>query len=162
MPQKLPKPKKTIGRVEPLFLTEHAETPVPSRIDTGAKSSSIWATDIHEQDGVLSFTLFGPSNPFYTGRTHRTHHFSKTVVASSMGTTQERYVVRLKIKLRGRRMVARFTLADRSTQVYPVLVGRNVLRGKFIVDVNLGKPDRKTEIARSKQLKSQLNVSGGE
>ena len=34
--------------------------------------------------------------------------------------------------------VATFTLADRSTQVYPVLIGRATLNGKFIVDVQKG------------------------
>lgn len=150
------KPKKTIGRVEGVYLTEHLEQPILARIDTGAKSSSIWVTNLQEKDGLLSFCLFGPGNPFYTGKTHTTHHFWKTVVASSMGAMQERYVVRFKVKLRGRRIWARFTLADRSTQVYPVLVGRNVLRGKFVVDVNLGKPDREGEKTRTQQLKSQL------
>jgi hypothetical protein len=150
------KPKKIIGRVEPVFLTEHADEAVPGRIDTGAKSSSIWASNIKETDGTLQFCLFGPDSKLYTGRVHSTHHFWRTVVASSMGATQERYVVRLRIRLRGKRIIARFTLADRSTQVYPVLVGRNVLRGKFIVDVNLGKPDREGEDVRHEQLLSRI------
>lgn len=156
MSEKLKKPKKLIGRAEPVVLADHGEHTVTARIDTGAKSSSIWATNMIEKDDVLYFTLFGPASQFYTGYQHHTKHFWKTVVSSSMGTKQERYVVRLKVKLRKKNIVARFTLADRSTQVYPVLVGRNVLRGKFVVDVNLGKPDRIGEEKRSQALQSEL------
>ena len=150
------KPKKLIGSAEEVIFFDHGEVPVLCRVDTGARGSAIWATNIAEKDGALQFSFFGPENPHYSGKIHHTRNFSRTVVANSMGVTQERYVVRLKIKLRKRRIVARFSLADRSSQVYPVLVGRNILRGKFLVDVNLGKPDRAAEVARTKALHSTI------
>lgn len=151
------KPKKIIGRVEPMMFLDQNDLVVPARIDTGAKTSAVWATNITERDGVLSFTLFGEQSPYFTGEVHHTHHFWTTTLASSMGAVQQRYVVRLRIKIAKRRMTARFTLADRSTQVYPVLVGRNVLRGKFVVDVKLGKPDYKGEQRRSVELHAIFN-----
>lgn len=151
------KPKKIIGRAEQVTFKDFNGQTLPGRIDTGAKTSSVWATNIREQDGLLSFALLGAGHPDYTGETHKTHQFWKTAVASSMGNVQERYVVRLAIKMRGRKIIARFTLADRSTQVYPVLVGRNVLRGKFLVDVKIGKPDRGAEEARTAELQSHIN-----
>jgi hypothetical protein len=48
--------------------------------------------------------------------------------------------------------MATFTLADRSSQVYPVLIGRATLRGKFIVDVQMGSPLREEEEKRSMEL----------
>lgn len=150
------KPKKIIGRAEDILFIDDGDIAVPARIDTGAKTSAIWASDITEGKRLLRFTLLGPEHPHYTGHVHTARHFWKTAVASSNGNVQVRYVVRLRIKLRKKRIIARFTLADRSTQVYPVLVGRNVLRGKFIVDVNLGTPDRDGEIARSHELQSHL------
>jgi hypothetical protein len=41
-------------------------------------------------------------------------------------------------------------------QVYPVLIGRNVLRGKFIVDVKRGKPLIHQERLRSMRLRQRL------
>lgn len=152
------KPKKVIGRAEQVVLSDHGEECIPARIDTGAKSSAVWATNIQEKNGVLYFTLFGHDHPHYTGHIHRTRHYRKTIVSSSMGAVQERYVVRLRVKLRKKKIIARFTLADRSTQVYPVLIGRNILRGKFIVDVNLGSPDREGEDARSRELQAHKTI----
>lgn len=156
MQPKAVKTKKTIGRAEPIALPELGDTQVPARVDTGAKTSSIWASQMREEDGVLYFTLFAEGSDLYTGRTHHTHEFEKVVVASSNGQEQERYRVRLLIKLKGKKIRSRFTLADRSTQVYPVLLGRNVLRGKFIVDVTKGKPLYQEERNRSEQLQSKL------
>ncbi len=38
------------------------------------------------------------------------------------------------IRMYGRKLNAKFTLSDRSTQTYPLLIGRNTLRGNFLVD----------------------------
>ena len=56
----------------------------------------------------------------------------------------------------GRRIRATFTIANRQTQVYPVLIGRNVLRGKFIIDVKLGKVLSLAEKKRIAILQSQI------
>ena len=64
--------------------------------------------------------------------------------------------VKMQIVIRGRRIMATFTLADRSTQVYPVLIGRATLNGKFIVDVQKGSPLREEEARRSESLQSDI------
>lgn len=150
------KPKKLIGRAEQISLPRAGILDVPARIDTGAKTSSIWASSVEEHDGRLTYVLFDKGSPLYTGRVHETTQYQETVVASSIGATQVRYKVRLLIELRGKKINARFTLADRSKQVYPVLIGRNVLRGKFVVDVQDGKPLYKEERERSEILQAKL------
>lgn len=155
MQTKVAKTKKMIGRAEKVSFPELGAENIPARVDTGAKTSSVWATDISEHDGLVSFTLFGKSSPFYTGEVH-TVAFEKIVVASSIGEPQERYKVRLLVQLKGKKIRARFTLADRSQQTYPILLGRNVLRGKFVVDVAGGKPLYKEERQRSQQLQAKL------
>ena len=43
---------------------------VPAKIDTGADSSSVWASHIRvTRDGILKFRLFDEGSPYYTGRT---------------------------------------------------------------------------------------------
>lgn len=145
-----------LGRAEEVDFPELQLSGVPARIDTGAKTSSVWASQLTEKDGELKFVLFAKSSPFYTGNVISTKSYSRRMVSSSMGTMQERYVVRLKIQLAGKKIRATFSLANRATQVYPVLVGRNILRGKFIVDVKQGKPLIKGEQARSKALQSRV------
>lgn len=142
----------TIGRAEEIALPEINLSGVPARIDTGAKTSSIWATKLTEKDSALSFSLFGKSSPFYTGERITVHNYSRRIIASSNGIAQERYVVHLLVKVKSRQIRASFSLANRSSQAYPILIGRNVLRGKFIVDVKEGRPYADRERKRSAEL----------
>lgn len=149
------KPLQLIGRAEPIDFPKFGINAVPSRIDTGARTSAIWATDITEHEGVLRFVLFGKGSKFYTGELINTAEFKQRVVTNSTGYNENRYVVKLSIVVAGRRIRASFTLADRSNQVYPVLIGRNVLRGKYIVDVKQGNPDRTAERHRDLKWKAK-------
>jgi hypothetical protein len=160
MPNDSARPKTRIGRAEKVSFVKSGPKEVPARIDTGAKTSSLWATSIREENGVLRYVLFDKTSPFYDGVVHETSQFSKTVVASSIGQPQERYKIRILIKLKGRKIRARFTLADRSTQTYPILIGRNMLRGKFVVDVDLGEPLYEEERKRTEILRSGLKLGG--
>lgn len=146
-------PLITIGRAEKLQFEKLGIFDVPARIDTGAKTSSLWASGIRETDGVLQYKLFSKSSPFYSGAVIKTTDFSKRIVASSTGHVQERYVVKQSVTLAGRKIRGSFTLSDRSKQAYPVLVGRNILRGKFIVDVRQGSAQLHLEKKRTLQLK---------
>jgi hypothetical protein len=124
-----------IGNTEVATFRELGIYDVPSRIDTGAKTSSVWASNIKENDGNLRFTLFNVQSKHYTGDIIKTRDFGYRAISSSNGHVENRYAVRLLINILGRNIRATFTLANRSTQAYPVLVGRNILRGKFMVDV---------------------------
>ncbi len=149
--------KLVIGRADTIAFPEQALFNIPAKVDTGAKTSAIWATNIVEHNGGVSFTFFGPKSPLYTGEEVFVKHFSRVIIASSIGAEQLRYKVTLLMKLRSKRIRASFTLADRSQQAYPVLIGRNALRGKFLVDVQSGQPDRIAEHRRSKQLQHELD-----
>lgn len=145
-----------IGGVEEVSFPELNVRKIHARIDTGAKTSAIWASNIAEIDGKLSFVLFGPESKYYTGQPLSARQYTKRVVASSNGMTQERYLIKLLLEISGKRMRASFTLADRSTQVYPVLIGRRVLSGRFLVNVKQGKRLTEEERRRSKELQTQL------
>lgn len=145
-------PLITIGRAEVIALPELGFFDVPVRIDTGARTSALWVSQLKEENGELSFVLFGKKSPLYTGEIVRVGSYSRRVVASSNGNTEDRYVVKLLVGMHGKKIRASFTLTNRATQVYPVLIGRNVLRGKFVVNVKLGKPLREAEKQRDKEL----------
>lgn len=108
---------------------------VPAKVDTGADSSSIWATDIEENDGVLSFVLFDASAPWYTGEVLKATKYSVRSIKNSFGTSEFRYKIPLKVTLQGKKFTARFTLSDRKNNRYPILIGRQTLKGRFVVDV---------------------------
>ena len=149
------KPKKTIGRADRVDLPEHGLFGVPAKVDTGAKTSAVWASNAHVRGDLLVFTFFGPESPLYTGEEHTAVDFEQVAVSSSSGHTEVRYKLPLLLKVRGKKIRANFTLADRSQQAYPVLIGRNALRGKFLVDVKRGRPDRQSEQERRNELRSK-------
>ncbi len=152
------KPLITIGRSEEINLPEQGLIAVPARIDTGAHISAIWASDIVEKDSRLECVMFGPGSSYYTGQKIYFTQFSQRVISSSIGVPETRYVVKLLIELNGRKIRASFSLANRSQQTYPVLVGRNALRGKFLVDVKRGQPLTKSERLRNEQLQNKLQA----
>jgi hypothetical protein len=149
-------PAAIIGRSEPVDFPEQKLKAIPARIDTGAKTSSIWASNIKEQNGKLQFVLFDTDSPHHSGATIEVKDYEMRVVASSNGMAEERYVVKLLITIANRKIRGRFTLANRATQAYPVLVGRNILRGKFLVDVAQGQPLHAEERRRSQELQARL------
>lgn len=150
------KPKQTIGRVETVSFPELGINDLYARIDTGAQTSAIWASSMRENNGRLEVEFFAKGHPQYTGKPVIFDEFSIGMVASSNGQAEARYKVRTLVCIGDKRIRARLTLADRSTQTYPVLIGRNILRGKFVVDVKLGTPLKDAEKIRSKALQAKL------
>jgi len=109
---------------------------VPAKIDTGADSSAIWASDIRvKRDGTLVFKLFGEGSRYYTGEVITRTDFSVAKVRSAMGQEQIRYKTRMGVSLAGKRIRVMFNLSDRSRNNYKVLIGRRTVAGKFVVDV---------------------------
>lgn len=155
---KHPKPARRhiVGRSEriqfPELGTQHK---LHARVDTGATTSALWASDVIEHNGELRFKLLGQGHPDYTGKELVLTNYSTKVVASSVGIPQRRYLIKTLVRLKGRTIRASFTLADRSKQVYPVLIGRNILRGKFIVDVRTGQSLYKQEKQREAELDAE-------
>lgn len=141
------KPKTTIGRAEQIDFPKGKVQGVPAKIDTGAYRTSVWATGIKEEDGVLYFTLLGPESDYYSGVELSVNEYEIVEVENSFGHREERYSIMMSIRMHGRRVRTNVTLSDRSNKTYPVLIGRKMLKGKFIVDVSRGSalPDEEEE-----------------
>ena len=145
--------KTIIGRAELLSIISPKLEDIPAKTDTGAFTSSIHATDIRQEvkDGktVLCFNLLTGHPAFGNGGEFCVEKFSRTNVENSFGVSQERYVVDLEVSLGDNRFVASFTLADRSQKVFPILLGRTFINGRFLVDTDIARVDRK-------ELKSKI------
>jgi len=132
------KPLPVIGKTRKINIIGHVQG-IPAKIDTGADSSSIWATNISiDKKGMLHFTLFGEGSEFYTGEVISRKDFKVAQVASSTGHIQIRYRTHLTIRLGGKKIRVLFNLSDRSGNKFPILVGRRTIVGKFLVDVSRG------------------------
>lgn len=149
--------KAILGRAEKVLLPELFDVRIHARIDTGARKSTIWVSRAEVVDGELEVIFFDKGAEGYTGKVVKFKDFDRLVVASSNGHMDSRFTIKALVKLGSRKIRATFTLADRSSQVYPILIGRNVLRGKFIVDVQLGKALIRDEKLRISKLQENLN-----
>jgi hypothetical protein len=146
---------KIIGSTE--YIEVSGIKDIPAKIDTGADTSSIWASNINmREDGTLEFSLFGSKSPYYTGETIKMTEYKARIVRSSHGDTQIRYRVRLPIKLADESFDTTFTLANRSRNNFPVLIGRHTLEGKYLVDVSSSKVGRKKDTPQSVKLSEEL------
>jgi len=70
-----------------------------------------------------------------------TREYKTVLVKNSFGHVEPRYKVRLQVSVAGRTIRAWFTLANRANNNFPILIGRRTLRGRFLVDVGVGKAD---------------------
>lgn len=138
--QNLRKLKLVIGRAERVDFPDAGVFSVYAKVDTGAYRSSVWASDIREENGVLKFKLLGPASPQYSGQECETTEFETVEIENSFGQKEQRYGVYLRIKVGPKTTRTSFTLADRSVKTYPVLIGRRLLRGRYLVDVSEGEP----------------------
>lgn len=131
------KQKKMIGRIERVDFPELGLFAVEAKVDTGAYSSALHCHDIveDEEQKKLTFKLLDPDHPNYNEQIIITKHYSSTVVKSSIGKKQKRYKIKTFITLGKKNYKTDFTLTDRSAMRYPVLLGRKVLSGRFLVDV---------------------------
>ncbi|MEO5950527.1 MAG: RimK/LysX family protein [Candidatus Saccharimonadales bacterium] len=144
--------KVIIGRSEVLSFLDTDASNVPAKTDTGAYRSAVHASNITVTDGELHFDLLGGHPVCGNMSKHlTTTDFTKVTVSNSFGHEEERFEVRLKVKLGPKVFQARFTLADRSKKIYPILIGRKLLNHRFLVDSSETSLDRLT-------LKRQYNI----
>lgn len=147
-----------IGRTTDIVLVSEGDLIIPAKVDTGADSSSIWASELSMgDDGSLSFCLFAKGSPHYTGRRHTTKKYKASAVRSAHGTLQIRYKIELTVIIEKRKVRASFTLADRSSNTYPVLIGCRLLNKKFIVDVSKGRRDHPERVVGDGPFNAELN-----
>ena len=130
------KPIATIGSKEFVDFPSLQLKHVPAKVDTGAYSSVIWASKVKAIKGVLHYVLFDRQSPFYSGKELVSPTFTVTAVRNSFGQSELRYKIKLKVVIAGRPIITNFTLANRTHNRLPVLIGRRVLNSKFVVDVS--------------------------
>lgn len=154
---------KSISRQLPIIgpsayvsVGHHAEAEnVPAKIDTGAAVSAIWASHICvDKDGILKFRLFDEDSPFYNGKVYKRKEYQVANARSAMGQEQIRYRVHLPVKINGRKIRVLFSLADRSKNNFPILIGKRTLQGKFLVDVSLPGIDYRPKPTKKLDLKT--------
>lgn len=150
--------KVIIGRVEKVSFPQLGISKVHAKVDTGADLSTIWATHIRENSGVLKFKLFAKKSPHFTGAWIEVEKpdYLLTRITNSFGHSELRYVIKLQVKIGGKLVRGTFSLSDRSKKTYPILIGRKLLNRKFLVDVARGTPLLEIEKNELKKIRKEL------
>lgn len=128
--------KKIIGRIDKADFPTLDLMEIEIKIDTGAYTSSMHCHKVIEEDDLLKCLFYDKEHPNYNRKKIIFKNFSTTKVKSSNGMVQDRYKVKTSIILFKKKYAINLTLTDRDDMKYPILIGRNFLSKKFIVDVN--------------------------
>lgn len=109
---------------------------VKAKVDTGARTSAIHATDIRRRRGgdEVTFTVHPHQRDDDDPVTVTLPLLDVREVRPSSGEPQERYVVKTWAKLHRRRWQIELTLASRDEMGFRMLLGRTAVRGRFLVD----------------------------
>lgn len=133
--------KLIIGRKDKVDFPELGLYNITAKIDTGAYTSAIHCHDIRivrkGKRRLVSFRLLDPSHSTYDGTPLKHELLALRRIKNSSGQVEERCIVRTVIIIFGRNYEIELSLTDRSRMECPVLLGRKLLRKRFIVDVGM-------------------------
>lgn len=142
--QQRPTRLRMIGRSVHARLPEFNNLIVHAKVDTGAYQSALHATNIREEERegqkVLVFNLLDGHHAVKNPPTECVaHEYDMVKVVSSSGHQQERYRIKTFVSIAGIRMKTMITLTNRADMTLPMLLGRQFLRGRYVVNVELSR-----------------------
>jgi hypothetical protein len=126
---------ETIGRSDRVDLPELGLLNIHAKIDTGAFTSSLHCSHATEINGKLEFVLLDDEHPEFTGMKFSVEEFTQREIKNSFGVSELRYIIYTDIVIFGAVIHAEFSLSDRDNLKFPILLGRTLLRKRFLVDV---------------------------
>lgn len=128
--------KPIVGRVEWVEFPNW-KLKLRARVDTGAKSCSIHAVNIEKvtENGevFVLFDTFVDEKPVRL----KSKFVKEAKVTSTSGVSENRIIISEMMKMGKYKEEVIINLNDRTNLTYPILIGRNYLMGKFLVDVSL-------------------------
>lgn len=136
---------------------------VKAKVDTGARSSALHAYDIQEfdRDGEkwVRFKVHPLQRNSRICKETEAKILEHRVIRSSNGTSEKRPVVISTVAVLGVNWPVELTLTNRDAMGFRMLLGRQAIRGHFLVDSSKsyysGKPKRKKK-SRTKSDKKEL------
>lgn len=131
---------RTLGRQEIIDLPSFGLEDIEAKVDTGAYTSAINCSrvKVREINGQKELTFFLSGSKIHEKRARKfsTTDFKRKKIKSSNGQIEERFVIKTIAIIYGRKLRMEFSLSDRSKMKFPILLGRKLLTGRYIVDVS--------------------------
>jgi len=130
-----------IGWREWLALPDLEIPAIKAKVDTGARTSALHAFDItpFEENGVnfVAFNIHPLQGNDEVSIACTAPLVDRRKVTNSGGQTQKRYVIGTTLQIAGRTWPIELTLTNRDEMKFRMLLGRNAMSGRLIVDPNL-------------------------
>lgn len=124
-----------LGRYDRVDLPELGLRNIHAKIDTGAYTCSLHCHKAQVIDGKLEFILMDEEHPEFTGMKFVFENFEKRDIKNSFGEVEKRYVIVTTITIFEEVITAEFSLSNRGSLKFPILIGRKILRDRFLIDV---------------------------
>jgi hypothetical protein len=125
-----------LGRSEFVDLPRLGLSGLHAKIDTGAYNCSLHCSKAEVINGILEVILLDEAHPQFSGKKISFKKFDRRAIRNSFGEAEIRYVIRTSIRLSSRLIRAEFSLSNRGNLKFPVLLGRKILRKRFLIDVS--------------------------
>ncbi len=131
--------KLCLGRNDKIDLPQMKLTDIAAKVDTGAYTSALHCHHIStvkkEGKELLIFKLLDPAHNEYNGKEYVFENYRQKKIKNSFGHVEWRYIITTKATLFDTSFDIEFSLTDRESMKFPILLGRKFLRGRFIIDV---------------------------
>ena len=124
-----------LGRYDRVDLPELGLYNIHAKVDTGAYNCSLHCHRAEVVDGKLEFILLDQEHPEFTGMKFVFDEFEKKDIKNSFGEVEKRFVIVTTITIFDEPIRAEFSLSNRGLLKFPILIGRKILRDRFLIDV---------------------------
>ena len=126
---------RILGRSDRVDLPKLGLFNVHAKVDTGAYNCSLHCSSATVVGKHLEVVLLDPDHPEFTGTPFVFKKFTQKMIRNSFGESELRFVIKTQIRIFERLIRAEFSLSNRGNLKFPVLLGRKILRDRFLIDV---------------------------
>lgn len=133
------KNKIIINNIENIDIPSLGIKNLEVKIDTGATTSSLDVSylKVDKDKNMVYFTPLHPSDKKYINKKYKAKIEDKITVQSSNGEETVRYLIKINIIIKGKKLMTFVSLSDREELEYPMLIGKDVLAGDFLINPNM-------------------------
>ena len=124
-----------LGRYDRVDLPDLGLYNIHAKIDTGAFTCSLHCQMAEVVDGKLEFILLDQEHPEFTGMKFVFSEYERRDIRNSFGEVEKRFVIVTTITIFGEPITSEFSLCNRGSLKFPILIGRKILRNRFLIDV---------------------------
>ena len=149
--------QKILGRYDRVDLPELGLSNIHAKIDTGAYTNSLHCHKAEVVNDRLEFILLDEEHPEFTGMKFISTDFVRRDIKNSFGEIERRFVITTSIRIYNEEIHCEFSLSDRGSLKFPILIGRKILRARYLIDVTR----RNLSYKEKRQLQKMLNRKSG-